>query len=76
MRHKNLSETLSPRERLVLMALVTYTRTHGYPPTHRELGDLADISSTSVVAYYLEKLEARGLIRWARGVARGISIVR
>jgi len=76
MRHKNLSEKLSPRERTVLLALVAFTREHGYPPTHRELGDLAGLSSTSVVAYYLEKLEARGLIRWARGVARGISIVR
>lgn len=76
MRHQNLSEKLSPRERTVLLALVAYTREHGYPPTRRELGDLAGLSSTSVVSYYLEKLEARGLIRWARGVARGISIVR
>lgn len=76
MGHKNLSEKLSPRERTVLLALMAYTRKHGYPPTRRELGDLAGLSSTSVVSYHLEKLEARGLIRWTRGVARGISIVR
>ena len=34
----------------------------GYPPSIREIGEATDISSTSVVTYYLKQLEEWGLI--------------
>lgn len=34
----------------------------GHFPTHRQIQDACHISSTSIVAYYLGKLEAEGLI--------------
>ena len=34
----------------------------GYPPSIREIGEATDISSTSVVTYYLKQLEEWGYI--------------
>ncbi len=49
-RHKKILEYLD--ERL----------SKGYPPSIREIGEAADISSTSVVTYYLKQLETWGYI--------------
>jgi SOS-response transcriptional repressor LexA len=48
------------------------------PPTHREIQQACGISSTSVVAYYLEQLEEAGLIRRpaGKGSSRNIVVVR
>jgi SOS-response transcriptional repressor LexA len=48
------------------------------PPTHREIMDACKISSTSVVAYYLDELEEAGLIErpGEPGSSRNIVVVR
>lgn len=45
---------------------------HGYSPTVREIVYEADISSTSVVWYWMGKLRDAGLIRWVPGLTRTI----
>ena len=50
LRHKKILEYLG--ERL----------SKGYPPSIREIGEATDISSTSVVTYYLKQLEEWGYI--------------
>jgi repressor LexA len=47
----------------------------GYPPSIREIGEETDISSTSVVNYYLEQLEDWGYIIRDRHISRAIRIV-
>ena len=39
-----------------------YMKEHGYSPSHREMMEAVHISSTSVVAYHLDKLADRGII--------------
>jgi repressor LexA len=47
----------------------------GYPPTVREIGEAAGISSTSVVDYNLNVLEKAGRIRRDREISRGIELL-
>jgi repressor LexA len=47
----------------------------GYPPSIREICDATEISSTSVVNYYLEQLEEWGYIVRDRKISRGVRIV-
>ena len=55
---------VEPKWEQVYKFIVAYKRDHdGNSPTIREIQDECGISSTSVVFYYLNQLEARGLIR-------------
>lgn len=66
---------LSDRQKKILEFLEEYTTEHGYPPSIREIGQAAGISSTSVVDYNLRALERDGLIKRDREVSRGLGLV-
>jgi repressor LexA len=53
---------LDKRERTILENLKKYIYTNGYSPTIHEIAEKVDISSTSLVSYYLNRLEEKGLI--------------
>ena len=55
------SKGLTSRHQRILEYL-TERAEKGYPPSIREIGEAADISSTSVVTYYLKQLEEWGYI--------------
>src|SRR5690606_31490993 len=66
------------RMKLVLDAIVAYKAAHdGCSPTIREITEATDISSTSLVKGYLERLEEAGKIRLSgeHGTSRGIEVV-
>ena len=65
---------LGERHRKILEILENYT-TKGYPPSIRDIVEEADISSTSVVNYYLNQLEKWGYIIRDRKISRGIRLV-
>jgi repressor LexA len=54
---------LTVRQRRVLEVIRTAIDAHGYPPSMREIGELAGLSSPSSVAHQLRTLEAKGYIR-------------
>ena len=60
---------LTPRQTKILLAIKEAMETNGYPPSMREIGEAAGLSSTSSVKYQLEALEAKGWIR--RDPSRG-----
>lgn len=60
---------LTPRQTKILLAIKEATETNGYPPSMREIGEAAGLSSPSSVKYQLEALEAKGWIR--RDPSRG-----
>ena len=68
--------TLSARQGAILRFIRGHIRTHGYAPGVREIGEACDISSTSVVTYNLDRLEALGFIRRAPGRVRAIAVIR
>jgi repressor LexA len=60
----------------VLEVLDRFQRKSGYPPSIREIKDKAQLSSTSVVNYYLDQLEEMGYIERDQHVSRGIRLVK
>ncbi len=67
---------LSDKHKKVLEVLEKFYEKHGYPPSIREIGKRANISSTSVVNYYLEQLEEMGYIERDRNVSRGVRLLK
>ena len=69
-------EGLGDRHKKILEVLEHYQDNVGYPPSIREIGREADISSTSVVNYYLDQLEEKGYIERDRRVSRGMRLIK
>lgn len=67
---------LSERQKKILQVLESFQEENGYPPSIREICDLADISSTSVVNYYLEQLQEMNYIERDTRVSRGIRLIQ
>jgi len=71
-RNKNLTE----RQKKILDVLARFQKQYGYPPSIREICEKADISSTSVVNYYLDQLQEMGYIERDGRVSRGIRLLK
>lgn len=65
---------LSDRQQKILQFIRDHQVERGYPPTIREIGRAAGISSTSVVDYNLRVLARRGMIRRDREISRGLGL--
>ncbi|HEY1639729.1 MAG TPA: transcriptional repressor LexA [Streptosporangiaceae bacterium] len=59
---------LSARQHRILQVIRDSVRQDGYPPTLREIGAAAGLSSTSSVSYQLSELEKKGCL--SRGAGR------
>ena len=70
------SKGLSERQKRILVALERFQNQTGYPPSIREICEKTDISSTSVVNYYLEQLEEMGYIERDRRISRGVRVLK
>jgi repressor LexA len=66
---------LSERQRDIIAFIRDFSRERGYPPSIREIGQHAGISSTSVVNYNLNKLERDGYLARDLKVSRGVRLV-
>jgi repressor LexA len=69
-------EGLSDRHKKILEVLEHYQGEVGYPPSIREIGKAAGISSTSVVNYYLNQLEEMNYIERDRKISRGVKLMK
>jgi repressor LexA len=67
---------LGERHKKILKFLEKFQAENGFPPSIREIGENTDISSTSVVNYYLNQLEEMRYIERESNVSRGIRLVR
>src|SRR5512139_2911672 len=67
---------LTERQVRILEVLERFQSQNGYPPSIREICDKANISSTSVVNYYLNQLEESGYIQRDGRVSRGIRVMK
>jgi DNA-binding Lrp family transcriptional regulator len=73
---KKARKGLSDKHKKILEILIDYQAREGFPPSIREICAEANISSTSVANYYLDRLEKLGYIERDRSVSRGIRIVK
>jgi repressor LexA len=69
-----MAEHLSERQKRIVKFLGEYVEENGYPPSIREIGAAAGISSTSVVSYNLKRLEEKGYISRDREISRGLKL--
>ena len=65
---------LKDRHKQVLDVIQEYTAKHGFAPSYREICDRTDITSTSMVNYYLEQLEEMGYIERSENISRSLQI--
>jgi len=68
------SKGIGERHQKILDFIASYQREHKHPPSIREIGEYCDISSTSVVNYYLDQLEKTGHIERDRKISRGMRL--
>jgi repressor LexA len=65
---------LSDRQRRIIDFIQRFTDENGYPPSIRQIGEAANISSTSVVNYNLNKLVDAGYLDREEKVSRGLRL--
>ena len=70
-----MNAELKQKPQQILDFIKSYRQEHDYPPSLREIGGAAGISSTSHVTYYLDQLENKGYIARESGVSRGIQLL-
>jgi repressor LexA len=70
------SQGLGPRHQKILKYMESYQKQFGYPPAIREICEETDVSSTSVVNYYLDQLEKWGYIKREKNISRGITLIK
>jgi len=70
-----IHKALSPKQERILKFIQKFLDSKGYPPTIRDIVSGCEISSTSVVAYNLARLEATGFIRRHADISRGIELL-
>jgi repressor LexA len=68
-------KALSAKQGRMLQFIRKFIDSRGYPPTVRDILSGCKISSTSVVAYNLDRLEAAGHIRRHADISRGIELI-
>ncbi len=68
------SKGIGEKHQRILDFIQDYQRKHKHPPSIREIGESCDISSTSVVNYYLDQLERSGHIERDRKISRGLRV--
>jgi repressor LexA len=66
---------LSSKQENIINFITDFLRDKGYPPSIRDIAAGCEISSTSVVAYNLNKLEQAGYIRRHSDISRGIEFL-
>ena len=71
-----MADTLTARQRSVLMRIGEGIRQHGYPPTFREIGEKEGIQSTNGVRSILDALEKKGYITRHRYRSRAIELTQ
>ena len=63
------------KEELLLDFIKEYIRDNCYPPTVREMCHAINVSSTSTISYYLDKLEQNNLIKKNPNKNRALEVV-
>ena len=66
---------LSARQVKILAAIQEGIQNNGYPPSIREIGEAAGLSSSASVQYQLKALEEAGFIRRDASLGRAIEVV-
>lgn len=67
--------SLTERQRNIVNAIQHNLKTHGYPPSFREIGEAVGLRSPSSVKHQLRALETKGILRINANKGRAIEII-
>jgi repressor LexA len=70
----NPGHVLTWRQRRILQVIRDSVQRRGYPPSRREIGEAAGLTSTASVFYQLSTLASKGYLRWDAGRPRTLEI--
>ena len=68
-------ENLTRQQENILQIIKKAIAKHGYPPTVREIGKIAGLSSPATIHFHLTKLEEKGYISKGNGLNRTIEVL-
>ena len=68
-------EKLTGKQNYILQILKQLIAENGYPPTVREIGEKANLSSPATIHFHLSKLEEKGYIKKGDNKNRTIEIL-
>jgi repressor LexA len=71
-----MRDDITPRQREVLGHISIFMEAKGFAPSLREICVLVGVSSTNVVAEYLDDLEKYGYIQRTPRIARSLKILK
>ena len=66
---------LNDKQNKIYDFLCDFLKAHGFPPTVREIAEMAGLASASSAHHYLKQLEEKGYIRRVEGSTRAIEIM-
>lgn len=70
-----MTRTITKKQQAVLDFIEAYSAKNGFAPSTYDIAEAFGWNSQNSAHLHLKALEARGLIKIARGVARGITVV-
>lgn len=68
-------EKLTGKQKIILQIIKKLVATNGYPPTVREIGEAANLSSPATIHFHLKKLEEKGYIKKGGNKNRTLEIL-
>lgn len=66
---------LNDKQNKIYDDICDFNKEHGFPPTVREIAEMAGLASSSSAHHYLKQLEEKGYIRRREGSPRAIEVV-
>ena len=66
---------LTPKQQQIYDYILSFSDTHGYPPSVREIAEAVGLKSPATVHFHLKGLREAGVITQAEGKTRAISII-
>ena len=66
---------LNDKQNKIYDDICDFNKEHGFPPTVREIAEMAGLASSSSTHHYLKQLEEKGYIRRREGSPRAIEVV-
>lgn len=67
---------LTDKEIRIYNIIKDFINKHKYPPTYREIGQLAGLNSVATISYHLERIKDKGYIYYPPKKNRTIELVR
>jgi SOS-response transcriptional repressor LexA len=67
---------LTDKQQNILNIINDYISSFGYPPSFRDIGERAQLASSSTVHRHLENLKKKGYVSWEPTQPRTLTVIK